>query len=123
MEQLSGKDVELTPIAKTTAIDPFKPLAIAGIKLGITLPLAGADTGNLAGQPDGKIYYTPAGSGSTEKWMTGDLGYDKTLRYRYFIEHSRVHGKADQSFGFKIIYKFEIPAGENTGVVTAAPAA
>lgn len=122
VEQLSGKDVTLTPIARTSSIDPFQPVTTAGIRLGITAPEAGTDTGNIAGQPDGKIYYTPAVSGNAEKWMTGELGYGKTLGYRYFIEHSRVHGGADQSFGFKIVYRFEIQEGDNTGTVTVAPA-
>ena len=116
---LDGKDVKLNPIAKTVSINPLKPLAAEGIKLGVTSPKDGIDTGNIAGQPDGKIYYTPAVSGNAAKWMTGELGYGKTLRYRYFIEHSRIQAKAGQSFGFNIIYKFEIGQGNNTGVVKA----
>ena len=113
-----GKDVVLQPIAGE--IHDENPLTEDGIKMGITKPAEGDDTGNLG--TTGDLYYQPPeAEGEPGSWMKGSLGYGGTLRYRYFINHSLLHIGPEQTFGFKITYEFQIPSkDQNPGVSVSA---
>ena len=103
-----GKDVVLQPIAKEQGIHNEKPLTEDGVRLGITKPAEGEDTGKLG--TVGDLYYEPGENENPGTWMKGSLGSGSILRYRYFMKHSLLHVGPQQTFGFKITYEFRIPA-------------
>lgn len=115
--------VRLEPVASDIEIKNTE--TISKIKLGITKPGAGTDTGKIGdigtGDTKGKLYYTPAAdSTGASGWMKSEIGYNQKLRFRYFMEHSLLHIGPKQSFGFDIVYQFQIPAGDVPEITVTA---
>ncbi|WP_343207980.1 ZmpA/ZmpB/ZmpC family metallo-endopeptidase-related protein [Anaerolentibacter hominis] len=101
---ITGKDVQLTPVAETIAIDETQETDTAGVKLGVEF----TDRG-------GNDYYYRPGNPIPFNYKLLLGGAEGSAKYRYLMEYSPLYTGGEKNFGYTISYSFSV-SEENCGV-------